>query len=277
MNNLNPSAISGGQFVTFENTDLCVINRDGSVWLSAGDLSRALGYSRSDAVAKVYDRNNHEFTGDMTQVITLQANEINETPKLGVTPAHGKTVRVFSSRGCHLIAMLSRTEKAGMFRRWVLDVLENLNHKPEVKPTALQFLPKADHLSLRDTMMHPDAFEQIVNMAGKLVDSECISEDSRDSVKRARNMAAQRVAGLQLDPMIGLRLLVESNHIGGFKTSVVPDNAHMVIDSELADYIRSASGPRLKFLPDIIHACTDRLDELYNLPLAQFKQFEDDL
>lgn len=277
MTNTNLSTISNAEFVTFENTDLRVINRDGNVWLSAADLSRALGYKNAHAVSKVYDRNSHEFAGDMTQVITLQANEINVTPKLGVTPAHGKTVRVFSSRGCHLIAMLSRTEKAGMFRRWVLDVLENLNQQPAAKPSAPQYLPNADHLSLRDTMMHPDAFEQIVNMAGKLVDSECISEDDRDSVKRARNMAAQRLEHLQLDPMLGLRLLVESDHLGGFKTSVVPDNAYMLLDSKLADYIRSAEGPRLKFLPDIIHACTERLDELYNLPLAQFKDDEGNL
>lgn len=277
MTNTNLSTISNAEFVTFENTDLRVINRDGNVWLSAADLSRALGYKNAHAVSKVYDRNSHEFTSDMTQVITLQANEINVTPKLGVTPAHGKTVRVFSSRGCHLIAMLSRTEKAGMFRRWVLDVLENLNQQPAAKPSAPQYLPNADHLSLRDTMMHPDAFEQIVNTAGKLVDSECISEDDRDSVKRARNMAAQRLEHLQLDPMLGLRLLVESDHLGGFKTSVVPDNAYMLLDSKLADYIRSAEGPRLKFLPDIIHACTERLDELYNLPLAQFKDDEGNL
>lgn len=277
MTNLNPSAASSAEFVTFENADLRVINRDGSVWLSAADLSRALGYSRSDAVTKVYDRNNHEFAGCMTQVITLQTSELADTPSLGGTPHLETKVRIFSPRGCHLIAMLSRTEKAGMFRRWVLDVLENLNQQPVITPAAPQYLPNANHLSLRDTMMHPDAFEQIVNMAGKLVDSECISEDDRDSVKRARNMAAQRLEHLQLDPMLGLRLLVESDHLGGFKTSVVPDNAYMLLDSKLADYIRSAEGPRLKFLPDIIHACTERLDELYNLPLAQFKDDEGNL
>jgi len=277
MSNSISSAVSGAKFVTFENTDMRIFDRDGSVWLSSADLARALGYAKPSRVSELYQRNKHEFTDDMTQVITLQANEINEARSLGTASTLEQTARVFSSRGCHLIAMLSRTEKAGMFRRWVLDVLENLNQQPVVKPAAPQHLPNADHLSLRDTMMHPDAFEQIVNMAGKLVDSECISEDDRDSVKRARNMAAQRLEHLQLDPMLGLRLLVESDHLGGFKTSVVPDNAYMLLDSKLADYIRSAEGPRLKFLPDIIHACTERLDELYNLPLAQFKDDEGNL
>lgn len=277
MSNSSLSAISGGKFVTFENTDLRIIDRDGCVWLTGADLSRALGYAKTTKVTDLYNRNKHEFSEGMTALVTLDANEINSIPNLGSAKAGPGKTRVYSSRGCHLIAMLSRTEKAGMFRRWVLDVLENLNQQPAAKPSAPQYLPNADHLSLRDTMMHPDAFEQIVNMAGKLVDSECISEDDRDSVKRARNMAAQRLEHLQLDPMLGLRLLVESDHLGGFKTSVVPDNAYMLLDSKLADYIRSAEGPRLKFLPDIIHACTERLDELYNLPLAQFKDDEGNL
>lgn len=277
MSNLNPSAASGAKFATFENTDLRIIDHAGGIWLAAADLSRALGYPKSSRVSEIYARNKHEFVDGMTQVITLKTNEVAETRNLRVSKNLEKQMRIFSPRGCHLIAMLSRTEKAGMFRRWVLDVLENLNQQPAAKPSAPQYLPNADHLSLRDTMMHPDAFEQIVNMAGKLVDSECISEDDRDSVKRARNMAAQRLEHLQLDPMLGLRLLVESDYLGGFKTSVVPDNAYMLLDSKLADYIRSAEGPRLKFLPDIIHACTERLDELYNLPLAQFKDDEGNL
>lgn len=35
--------------------------------------------------------------------------------------------RIFSPRGCHLIAILSRTNQAKAFRRWVLDVLEAHN------------------------------------------------------------------------------------------------------------------------------------------------------
>ena len=35
-----------------------------------------------------------------------------------------KPTRIFSLRGCHLIAMLTRTKRARSFRHWVLDVLE---------------------------------------------------------------------------------------------------------------------------------------------------------
>lgn len=36
-------------------------------------------------------------------------------------------VRIFSLRGCHLLAMFARTPVAKAFRRWVLDVLDALN------------------------------------------------------------------------------------------------------------------------------------------------------
>lgn len=265
MSNSNLSAASSAEFVTFENADLRVINRDGSVWLSAADLSRALGYSRSDAVTKVYDRNSHEFAGGMTQVITLQTNELAGNPSLGVTQHLETKVRVFSPRGCHLIAMLSRTEKAGMFRRWVLDVLENL--PSQNAPSQKTYLPNADHLSLRDTMMHPDAFEKILNIAECMTGSHDVSDWERAIDKRAGRMAAERLEEMQLDAMLGMRMLTESDHIGGFKTTVLPSNARLLLDNEIADYIRSASGPRMRMLPDIIHACTERLNELYELPL----------
>lgn len=78
-------------------------------------------------------------------------------------------------------------------------------------------------------MMHPDAFEKILKRA---ID------------KRAGRMAAERLEEMQLDAMLGMRMLTESDHICGFKTTVLPSNARLLLDNEIADYIRSASGPR---------------------------------
>lgn len=266
---LNSNLQAGTGFITFENTDMRIFDRGGRVWLSAADLARALGYAKPSRVSELYQRNKHEFTDDMTQVITLQPNEINEARSLGTASTLEQTARVFSSRGCHLIAMLSRTEKAGMFRRWVLDVLENLN-KPTTTPDAPQqktYLPNADHLSLRDTMMHPDAFEKILDIAECMTGSHDVSDWERAINKRAGRMAAERLEEVQMDAMMGVRMLTESDHIGGFKTTMLPNNARLLLDNEIADYIRSASGPRMRMLPDIIHACTERLNELYELPL----------
>ncbi|WP_022950138.1 BRO-N domain-containing protein [Methylohalobius crimeensis] len=111
--------------LTFEGTDLTIIDRDGKPWIAAADLARALGYSETRKVTRLYSRHPDEFSKDMTQVI-----DASLAPKMGI--------RIFSPRGCHLIAMLSRTNRAKTFRKWVLDVLESLANQP---PKPLPKLP----------------------------------------------------------------------------------------------------------------------------------------
>lgn len=53
--------------------------------------------------------------------------------------------RIFSLRGCHLLAMFARTPVAKAFRRWVLDVIEQYGEQvPVPAPTPLPKLPSAD-------------------------------------------------------------------------------------------------------------------------------------
>lgn len=84
---------------------------DDQVWITSSELARALEYAREDSVSRIYDRKSDEFASDMTKVI-----DNPQTVNL--------TVRVFSLRGAHLIAMFARTPVAKEFRKWVLDVLE---------------------------------------------------------------------------------------------------------------------------------------------------------
>ena len=84
---------------------------DQQIWITSTELSRALSYSRADAVTKIYDRNSDEFAHDMTKIIDNPQN-----PNL--------VLRVFNLRGCHLITFFARTPVAKEFRKWVLDVLE---------------------------------------------------------------------------------------------------------------------------------------------------------
>ena len=86
-------------------------SNDQQIWIPSTELSRALGYSRADAVTKIYDRNNDEFAHDMTKIIDNPQN-----PNL--------VLRVFSLRGAHLITFFARTPVAKEFRKWVLDVLD---------------------------------------------------------------------------------------------------------------------------------------------------------
>ncbi len=106
--------------LSFNEVNFTPVQRDGQIWLTGSELSQALGYKQVDAVTKVYNRNSDEFTQNMTKVI-----DNPHTPNLGV--------RIFSLRGCHLIAMFSRTDVAKVFRKWVLDVLDKEVGKPVAK------------------------------------------------------------------------------------------------------------------------------------------------
>lgn len=104
------------QALTFNDVTLTPIPHQNSLWIRSVELARALGYSDESSVGRIYKRNEEEFTPEMTQVI-----EMNEAVNLTV-PA-----RIFSLRGCHLVAMFARTPVAKAFRRWVLDVLDKLD------------------------------------------------------------------------------------------------------------------------------------------------------
>lgn len=135
-----PHAFSVPAVLTFEGTELHIVDRDGRPWVTATDLARALGYSRADAATKIFDRSADEFTPDMTL-----------TPNLGVkgfgAGNSAKPVRIFSPRGCHLVAMLAKTERAKAFRKWVLDVLE----KSAPPPAAPAEGPRAVSAAIRET------------------------------------------------------------------------------------------------------------------------------
>lgn len=97
------------------------------VWLTSSDIAKALGYASPKSVSTIYSRNTDEFTDAMSMVIKMKTNGINNNLR-------EKSVRVFSLRGCHLIAMFATTAVAKEFRRWVLDILDReVAHSPLAK------------------------------------------------------------------------------------------------------------------------------------------------
>lgn len=130
----NPS----GRFpsvLAFEGEEVKIIDHNGQPWITASDLSRALGYSRQDHVSRIYRDNRREFTDSMSQVIALQPSKINENTDSVFSKRLPTRVRIFSPRGCYALGFFARTAKAAAFRSWVLDVLEGLA-KPPVDPWA---------------------------------------------------------------------------------------------------------------------------------------------
>lgn len=109
--------------LTFNDVTFSPVTHQNTLWIRAAELARALGYAREELVSRLYQRNSDEFTPDMTQVIEIVAEHQNGVPgNLGA----GRC-RIFSLRGCHLLAMFARTPVAKAFRVWVLDVLDKLN------------------------------------------------------------------------------------------------------------------------------------------------------
>lgn len=96
----------------FHETKFDVIDRDGQPWVRSPQIEGALGFTKKDAVQQLYSRHADEFTDNMTAVVKLQ------------TSGGLQDVRIFSLRGCHLLAMFAKTPVAKEFRKWVLDVLD---------------------------------------------------------------------------------------------------------------------------------------------------------
>jgi len=106
--------------IDFEGVELRVIDRQGRPWITLDDLARALydvkggdtSVTPLRAVRRIFSKNEDEFGVDMTAILTME------------TAGGPQQVRIFSARGCHLMGMFAKTERAKHFRRWVLDVLE---------------------------------------------------------------------------------------------------------------------------------------------------------
>ncbi|MEQ1446297.1 Bro-N domain-containing protein [Acinetobacter schindleri] len=98
--------------LSFNDMNFNPVNQnDDQIWITSSELARMLGYSRLDKVTQIFNRKADEFTPKMTRVIENPSN-VN------------LTLRIFSLRGAHLIAVFARTPVAKEFRKWVLDVLD---------------------------------------------------------------------------------------------------------------------------------------------------------
>lgn len=104
--------------LTFNEINFNPVQQNGQIWLTSTEIAKALGYSRTDKVSNLYNRNKDEFTGSMTAVINMAVKGF------GGGEGNKKDVRIFSLRGCHLLAMFARTDIAKAFRKWVLDILD---------------------------------------------------------------------------------------------------------------------------------------------------------
>lgn len=164
--------------LTFQGMALTPIIKNNQTWLSSSELAKALGYSQENAVAKIYNRNADEFSEKMTTIIKNP-----QLPNLGM--------RIFSLRGCHLIAMFARTAIAKKFRIWVLDILDR-----ETKSTSYDRTPlrqACDRLAVGN-MLISDAYRLVADRYGV----EHIDQIPLDRLAEATGYVYQLI--LQLQP-----------------------------------------------------------------------------
>ena len=101
---------------------------EGRPWITAVELSKALGYGNARQVSRIYARNEDVFRPSMSQVVQMTVFEHNRQ----------KPVRIFSLPGCRLIAALSGSPLARKFRRWALDIPDwEISNQPGVLPSSV--------------------------------------------------------------------------------------------------------------------------------------------
>lgn len=141
--------------LTFNGFTLTTINQDDQIWLTSSDLATALGYKHIKSLNKIYNSNADEFTDNMTRVI-----ESTDSVVSAKTKGLRAKIRIFSLRGCHLLAMFARTKIAKDFRKWVLDILDR-----ETKTNSIQRTPlrkACDRLAVGN-MLISDAYKVVTS------------------------------------------------------------------------------------------------------------------
>ncbi len=117
---------SSTSVLIFNETEFDVVDIHNIPWLRGAQVALALDYKNPEnAIKDLFSRNADEFSEEMTQLVELD------------TAGGRQQVRIFSPRGCYLIGMLARTEKAKEFRKWVLDVLEGRAVPRESRPMTI--------------------------------------------------------------------------------------------------------------------------------------------
>lgn len=150
--------------LTFQTTTFNVIEQHNQIWLTSTELAKALGYANVRSISKIYNANADEFSEQMTMITEMVIDGINNTKRK-------IQQRIFSLRGCHLIAMFSQTEIAKDFRKWVLDILDKevlQNTQPNrpfaEEPEVLNLLVQSYHFLYEAKELRDKAYRTVIGV-----------------------------------------------------------------------------------------------------------------
>ena len=147
--------------LSFNGVELEVFHENSEYWIRGIQIGSALNYASPDAaIRKIYQAHADEFTESMTRVVLLP------------TEGGPQETRIFSLRGCHLLAMFARTPIAKQFRVWVLDILEQFAAGEQAAQASRPALPPSRPQDARATyadMKHlRDLVRQWENVTGRM-------------------------------------------------------------------------------------------------------------
>ena len=170
--------------LAFKDHQFTPICRSNQIWLTSKDIAIALGYSKTNAITKIYNQNSDEFSTGMTEIVESRISGKSEVPKSATSGNLKARIRIFSLRGAHLIAMLARTPIAKEFRRWVLDILDREISLESPTPAPLKNFPAdykyyaevkngvTTHLQIareNEAFISPESFRELMERAGWLM------------------------------------------------------------------------------------------------------------
>ena len=113
----------------------------------------------------------------MTEVVKLTTTNNNVNLQT--------STRIFSLRGCHLIAMFARTAIAKEFRKWVLDVLDKEIGEPvQIRLTSDDTLPLRNAVNIATGVLKLD-YSTIYKMVHQRFGINEIKDLSKDEVGQA--------------------------------------------------------------------------------------------
>lgn len=231
----------------FQSVQFNPVIRHSKIYLTAVEIAAALGHKRANAVTQIYERNKDEFTGDMS-----------ESLKLRLSGNYQKSVRIFSLRGAHLIAMFAKTETAKAFRKWVLDILDKeVADKPAEsvsgQTSTLDRTPLRDAVNMlvaKRSLNYPEAYGMVHQRFGIKSFEELTKDQLPTAIEYVHRLCIEgellpkqpAVTGLTVTLPAGERFGRYLVVIDDGKASLVDANNKALIDIQVARQLANEAG-----------------------------------
>ena len=90
--------------LTFNDVNFNPVERNGQIWLTSGEIAKALGYKNTKSISNLYSANADEFTPAMTEVIDSVTSAKTKGLKVSFNP------RARDGREAHMAMQQSKEQ-----------------------------------------------------------------------------------------------------------------------------------------------------------------------